>query len=98
MEIGVIGQSEFTLGFRLAGIRKVVDMRNADEFGDMMEEQSVGIVITDKNTLDALPEHERERALKSVKPVVVVVSDAAQEELRAMIIRSIGVDLLQQER
>jgi vacuolar-type H+-ATPase subunit F/Vma7 len=41
-----------------------------------------------------LPEHVRDAAVRSVKPVVVVVSDEPQEELRAMIIRSIGVDLL----
>lgn len=95
MDIAVIGQGGFTLGFRLAGITKVVDFKEAGDVNELMCNESVGIIIMDKETLSVLPESMREATVKSVKPVVVVVSDEPQEELRAMIIRSIGVDLLQ---
>ena len=94
MEIAVVGQSGFTLGFRLAGIQKVVDMKDAEDVSRLMADEAVGIIIMDQESMAMLPDHLREAAVRSVKPVVVVVSDEPQEELRAMIIRSIGVDLL----
>ena len=95
MDIAVIGQSGFTLGFRLAGIKHVVDMKSLEDVSRLMNDASTGIVIMDKETMAMLPEHMKESIVRSVKPVVVVVSDEPQEELRTMIIRSIGVDLLQ---
>ena len=94
MELAVIGESEFTLGFRLAGIRKVIEVKDAEkDVKKMMEEANVGIVIMDEKTLDELDENIKEDVTNSIKPVFVVISEQ-QEELRKMIIKSIGVDLL----
>lgn len=100
MDIAVIGQSEFTLGFRLSGISKVIDASGSSEkidklFSDAMTDESTGIIITDNITMDAMSERIREKAEASVKPVVIIVSteSTAQETLRKMIIKSIGVDL-----
>jgi len=97
MEIAVVGGQEFTLGFRLAGIRKVIDVGENPEpdIRKIMGDSEVGIVITDDRTVSRLDEYAKEDVQKSVKPVFVVISaDAvAQDALRKMIIKSIGVDL-----
>jgi V/A-type H+-transporting ATPase subunit F len=93
-ELAVLGQSEFTLGFRLTGIKKVVDMKDEKDVDDMLGLKDVGVVIMDQKSFDGLSEFKKERVVESNNPVFVVVSDAPQEELRKMIIRSIGVDLM----
>jgi V/A-type H+-transporting ATPase subunit F len=104
MELAVFGAPEFTLGFRLSGITKVVDV---DESGrsdadkrllDLIEDQNIGIIIADDRTMNSLSERMRERAESLVRPVIVIVSaePTAQETLRKMIIKSIGVDLWKQ--
>ena len=97
MELAVIGGSEFTLGFALAGIKKIMeaDADPAAAFKQAMQDGSVGIIITDEATVAKLEEHVREDVERSVKPVIVVLSaEATQESLRKMIKKSIGVDLL----
>ena len=97
MEIAVVGGQEFTLGFRLAGIRKVVDVEENPEpaMRSLMGDSELGIVITDNTTLEKLDDYAKQDVQKSVKPVFIVLSaDAvAQDALRKMIIKSIGVDL-----
>lgn len=101
MELAVVGFPEFTLGFRLAGISKVIDIDESSEkeadkrMSELFEDQNIGILITDERTMNAMSERMREKVESSVRPVSVVVSTGAtaQEALRKMIIKSIGVDL-----
>lgn len=96
MELAVVGGSEFTLGFHLTGIRKVYETEGnpTKKVEEIMKDENVGIVITDAKTMEKMDERVRERAEISVRPVFVVVStEAKQEALRKMILRSIGVDL-----
>jgi V/A-type H+/Na+-transporting ATPase subunit F len=94
MELAVIGKSEFTLGFRLTGIKKIIAIKKEEEMKNTLNDKSLGIVITDQETFDGLSYNLKEDVTNSIKPVVVVVSGKPQEGLRNMIIRSIGVDLL----
>lgn len=98
MELAALGRSEFTLGFRLAGIRKVMDFKSEQDIDTLMRNPSVGVVIMEQETFDQLKEHRKDDVVNSIKPVFVVVSEQPQEELRKMIIRSIGVDLLREEK
>ncbi|PIN86729.1 V-type ATP synthase subunit F [Candidatus Woesearchaeota archaeon CG10_big_fil_rev_8_21_14_0_10_44_13] len=99
MELAVIGIPEFTLGFRISGIRKVFDAESGAEaakiFREMMQDAEVGIIITDDKTIQSLDDRTREDVEISVRPVTVIVSaeSTAQEALRKMILKSIGVDL-----
>jgi len=96
MELAVVGGSEFALGFHLTGIRKVYETDDdpTKKIEEIMKDENVGIVITDAKTMEKTDERVRERAEISVRPVFVVVStEARQEALRKMILRSIGVDL-----
>lgn len=99
MQIAVIGGPEFTLGFRIAGIRDVHDVEKqqdaAAKMRELMQAGKTGIIIADEKAMGLLDEKTREAAEAAVKPVTVVVSAeaSAQETLRKMIIKSIGVDL-----
>ncbi len=94
MELAVIGKSEFTLGFRLTGIKIVIDLKTEEDVSSMLNNDKVGVVIIDEETFNGLSEQLKEDVISSIKPVFVVVSSTPQEGLRNMIIRSIGVDLL----
>ena len=94
-EIAVVGEQEFTLGFRLAGIKNVI---NAERIPELLNDNSLGIIILDQQTMDNLDERIREEVVASISPVFVVVTETAEQgELRKMIIESIGVDLLKEE-
>jgi len=94
-EIAVVGEQEFTLGFRLAGIKNVI---NAERIPELLNDNSLGIIILDQQTMDNLDERIREEVVASISPVFVVVTETAEQgELRKMIIQSIGVDLLKEE-
>ncbi len=99
-EIAVLGTPEFTLGFRLTGIKRVIDTPTpAKEINQLFNDDSLGIVIIDEHTMSSLDEYTKETVIASLRPVFVVVSTtAAQEELRKMIIQSIGVDLMKEEK
>ena len=96
-ELVAIGGSEFTLSFRLSGLKTVeADPDKLEEgFRALMQNPNVGIIITDEKSVSRLPEHFRYHLEGMVKPVTVVLSQdtTAQDALRKMIIKSVGVDL-----
>jgi len=95
-EIVALGSSEFILGFQLAGIRRTIDEDNNLDTNveDLLNDKEVGIIITNQETVDKLSIKTKEHLLNSVDPVAVLVSaDAGDENIRAMIKKSIGVDL-----
>ncbi|MBR7153483.1 MAG: V-type ATP synthase subunit F [Candidatus Methanomethylophilaceae archaeon] len=99
MEIAVIGSEEFTLGFRLAGIRRVF-VANADNYQDLMLEAmaqpTIGILAVDAGDLVNLSHVVRQRVMDSIQPVVVPVG-GDESDLREKVKRAIGVDLYKTE-
>ena len=98
MDIAIIGGEEFTLGFRLAGISRVVNIvdekNTAVKFMDLLLQKDVAIIMTDDTTMNLLDDRTRSEVESSVQPVVVTLStEASQEGLRKLILKSIGVDL-----
>ncbi len=93
--IVALGKSEFVLGFALAGVKTITSEKPQEDFERLLSDSTVGIIITDDATLNELPENFREKVEGLVKPVVVTLSTTAtaQETLRKKIIKSIGVDL-----
>jgi len=97
-EIAIVGKEEFTLGFMLAGVRKIYVDHNLEETKnkliDFMNDENIGIIVLQQETFNELPVHIQDNLVKSVKPVVVTLSKTADAgKLREMIIKSIGVDL-----
>jgi len=93
--IAALGDREFTLGFTLAGVKKTFPGTEAAVREALASD--VSIVIIDKNVVQALGEHLKERMMTSVRPVFVAVSkEGSSDDLRAMIRKSIGIDIWEQ--
>lgn len=99
MEIAVIGSDEFTLGFRLAGVRRVFvagSENYLEKMQEAMSDENVGILAVNADDLQNLPNNYKTRIMDSVRPVVVPVG-GDQSDLREKVKRVIGVDLLKTE-
>ncbi|MFB6125153.1 MAG: V-type ATP synthase subunit F [Halanaeroarchaeum sp.] len=105
-EIAVVGSPDFTTGFRLAGVRKFVDVpsdRKAEDMDDaveeMFEDDDVGIVVMHDDDLEHLSRGVRRTAETSVEPVLVTLGGGAGSGgLRDQIKRAIGIDLMEDEQ
>ena len=99
MQIAVIGSEEFTLGFRLAGIRSVF-VADADNYQEKMLEAmsqpNIGILACDAKDLANLSNQVKARVMDSIQPVVVPVG-GSESDLREKVRRVIGVDLYKTE-
>ena len=98
--LAAIGTNEFLLGFQLAGIKDTIE---ADKNGifkalnEIKKNKEIGIVVVDQTLMDAVERHDRIEIESSVHPVFVSLSTkSSQDNLRYLIKKSIGVDLLQQ--
>lgn len=99
MEIAVIGSDEFTLGFRLAGVRKVfvADKETYQEkLQEVMADANVGILAVNAEDLQNLPAMYRSKVMESISPVIVPVG-GSQSDLRERVKQVIGVDLYKTE-
>jgi V/A-type H+-transporting ATPase subunit F len=103
-EIAVIGSPEFTTGFRLAGVRKFVDVAEDDKpteldgaVGEVLDDEDVGIVVMHDDDMDHLSRTVRQSAETSVEPVFVTLGGGAGSGgLREQIKRAIGIDLMEE--
>lgn len=99
MELAVIGKSDFTTGFRLAGVRKVYEAADAmaieSAVRSVFEDKSVGILVMHNDDIGNLPEVLRKNLNESVQPTVVALggSGTGSMSLRDKIKQAVGVDL-----
>jgi len=104
-EIAVVGSPEFTMGFRLAGVRKfanVPDDQKDEQLDEAVEEtmtdEDVGIVVMHDDDVDRLSRDVREEVETSVEPVVVTLGGGTGSgNLRQQIKRAIGIDLMEDD-
>jgi V/A-type H+-transporting ATPase subunit F len=95
-QIAVIGSPQFTLGFRLAGVRRVVDVSGqaGTLFRELQSDDRVGIIVTSTDCFAQLNEDLREALAKAIRPVTVVIGGEDRGEmLQKMVKRSIGIEL-----
>ena len=101
-EIAVVGSSDFTTGFQLAGVRRfenVPDDEKDDRLDDAVEtvldDETVGIVVMHDDDVEKLSRTVRQRVETSVEPVVVTLGGGTGSgNLREQIKRAIGIDLM----
>lgn len=98
MEIAVVGNSEFIIGFQLAGIQKTYaaesDEKLVEHVNSVLANNEVGILVLKGSDMERLPQRLRTTLEESVRPTVVTLG--AQEgglSMRERIKRSVGVDL-----
>lgn len=99
MEIAVIGNSEFILGFRLAGIHKTYAAQSDEELSEritsVLADSQVGILVLNSSDMERIPRRLRATLDNSVKPTVIAIGGGEEGGLsmREKIKRSVGVDL-----
>ena len=98
MEIAVIGNSEFILGFRLAGIRKTYatddDEKLSGQITSVLQDREVGILVLNSSDMEKIPRRLRTTLENSVKPTVIAIGgEEGGLSMRDRIKRSVGVDL-----
>jgi V/A-type H+/Na+-transporting ATPase subunit F len=96
MEIAVIGPEEFTIGFRLAGVKRIhiVSQENLlQAIEQIMKDRSVGIIVLDNNDWKTLPAYRRSELSESVNPTFIAIGKVEEVDLREKIKQAVGVDL-----
>ena len=97
MEIAVIGNSDFVLGFRLAGIRKTYDAAPAEietKVQAVLNDKSVGILVMHNDDLKKLSAHMQKIIDDSVEPTIIAIGGKGEStNLRDKIKQAVGVDL-----
>ena len=96
VRIAVLGGSEFTVGFQLAGIKDTIESSDnpINDIENLKSRKDIGIVVVDEKILENLEQHQRIEIEDSVDPVFIPVSaKAEQDSLKRLIKKSIGVDL-----
>ncbi|PSH02132.1 MAG: V-type ATP synthase subunit F [Nanohaloarchaea archaeon QH_8_44_6] len=94
-EIAVIGNDEFTLGFELVGIQESYGKKNyREDIKELINREDLGIVIAEETDIEELPGRLQNQVQNSVDPVVVALSeDAEDENLQEQIRQVIGADI-----
>ena len=97
MEIAVVGNSDFVIGFRLAGIRKIFDATSSDmesKIQSVLNDKTVGILVMHNDDLRMLSPHMQQTLDDSVEPTVIAIGGKGEStNLRDKIKQAVGVDL-----
>ena len=98
MEIAVIGNSEFILGFRLAGITKTYAAESEEKVVEyvnrVLDNSSIGILVLNSSDMAKIPVRLRTTIENSVHPTVITLGEEEGGlSMRERIKRSVGVDL-----
>ncbi|MDD3622656.1 MAG: V-type ATP synthase subunit F [Methanofollis sp.] len=98
VEIAVVGNDEFVIGFRLAGIQKTLVAEDDEALKTtvqrVLDDESIGILVLDSSDMNRLPLRMRAQLEESVKPTVIAIGEEEGGlSMRERIKRSVGVDL-----
>ena len=97
MEIAVVGKSDFVIGFRLAGIRKIFDVTSGDmesKIQSVLNDKTVAILVVHNDDLRMLSPHMQQTLDDSVEPTVIAIGGKGEStNIRDKIKQAVGVDL-----
>ncbi|MGC9436252.1 MAG: V-type ATP synthase subunit F [Methanomicrobiales archaeon] len=98
MELAVIGNSEFIVGFRLAGIRKVYAAEGDEELVEtvtrVLDDPEVAILVMEGSDMVRLPPRLQTTLENSIRPTLISIGEEeGGMPIRERIKRSVGVDL-----
>jgi len=92
--ITVLGNRDFVLGFKLAGIHNSFIEENAESrVTTLLAEKEVDILVVHDEEYKKFSFGLKKRIFESVKPIVIAVGSLEEDDLRARIKKVIGVDL-----
>jgi V/A-type H+/Na+-transporting ATPase subunit F len=98
-DIAALGSEQFVLGFRLAGIRNIIQVGKGameSEIVKAMRSDKLGIVVVHAEEVSGLPGPVRARMLDSIHPVFIAIG-GKDDDLREKVKRAIGIDLYKTE-
>lgn len=97
MEIGIIGNDLFTIGFRLVGIEKWFNVSDDVPVDDAIKtallDKEIGVLVIHDEDWKKLDASLRKKLSNSVKPTVIAIGADVDEGLRDRIKTAVGVDL-----
>jgi V/A-type H+-transporting ATPase subunit F len=97
MEIAIVGNSDFVIGFRLAGIRKTYDASAGElevKIQSVLNDKNVGILVVHDDDMKKLSLHMQKTLDDSVEPTVIAIGGKGEStNLREKIKQAVGVDL-----
>jgi V/A-type H+-transporting ATPase subunit F len=94
-DIAALGSEGFVLGFRLAGIRNIIQVHTGgmeEAVVRALRDDRLGIVVVHADEVAALPGSVRARMLDSIRPVFIAIG-GKDDDLREKVKRAIGIDL-----
>jgi len=92
--ITVLGNRDFVLGFKLAGIHNSFIEENVEsKVTTLLAEKEVDILVVHDEDYKKLSSGLKKKIFESVKPIVIAVGSLEEDDLRARIKKVIGVDL-----
>jgi V/A-type H+-transporting ATPase subunit F len=97
MDIVVVGEEDFTIGFRLAGVKRSIYAHYADEYEKALDrlltDETAGIVIVPHHIMHELSSSLRRRIEETTQPVVFPLGEKKNIDIKNQIIKVVGVDL-----
>ncbi|MHB1830153.1 MAG: V-type ATP synthase subunit F [Candidatus Micrarchaeaceae archaeon] len=103
-KIAAIGSHSLELGFKIAGVTSSYSAESGTEaegiIQGLMQEDDVGIIVITSRLAKEIRDRKISEAITaSMKPLFIVVSDmndgaVYEDNLRALIIRALGIDIL----
>ncbi len=92
--IAVVGNRDFILGFKLAGIRNTIVEDNIEEkVSALLSEKEFSILVLHDEDYKKLSSALKKRIHDTIKPVVISVGKSEEDDLRDKIKRVVGIDL-----
>lgn len=93
--ITVIGNKEFVLGFKLAGVKGTfVEEKNIEErLRTVLIEKHAGIIVLHDTDYKMLSSSMKKKANESMDPVVIAIGKLDEINIREKIKKAIGIDL-----
>lgn len=96
-QIAVVGSEQFTLGFRLAGIRRIWNAQGIPDLEraalQARQDPDVSILIMETGALSKIDGRLRHELVSAVRPTLVAVGAEEDNTLREKIKQAVGVDL-----
>lgn len=97
MQLAVIGNPTFTLGFRLAGVTRAVDAETDEAYNKAVRsalgDAEVGIIVMETADLKRLEGNLRRDLESRVRPTLVTIGLGEDTNLREKLKQAVGVDL-----
>ncbi|WP_048055509.1 V-type ATP synthase subunit F [Methanotorris igneus] len=98
MKIGVVGDRDTAIGFRLAGLVDVYEVNNKEEAAkaikELAEREDIGLIITTERIGEEIRD-----VINSVEKVVVEIPDKngpivrEHDPIRTLVRKAVGVDM-----